>query len=76
MRFRRFRNRILKHLAQRINDNNSDDLLLSVKRYCKIRGIQATDTDLQSVVSQAIQLRLAKRIKQLNAKIDGFHPPP
>ena len=68
--------RILDHLARKVLLRDDADLVADVKRYCRKRRIVATDDELQSMATKAFQLRMSKRIKRLNDRIDALHPVP
>jgi len=81
------RRRILALLAQRINAENARELFGAVRKYCKRKGIPATNQDIRDLISEAFQLRVAQEIQKtreqsvnrdqlLNDKIDSYHPDP
>ena len=79
--FERNRQKIINTASARLDGASDSRAFEMIARYCRKRGIPATDAALHDAAREAVRRKLVAKIKQLqsqlialNEKVNSFHP--
>ena len=71
--FERNRKQLIAYISARLDGASDARAIKMVRRYCKLAGIPATNTQINEIANEALRRRMIEKIQTLDSQLHQLH---